>query len=148
MGLLTEFYGRSQLFSHTFFPLRKAFILVLDYQATLIKYMYVCMYVCMYLWRATILEMIFLKEITNPEHFFKSLPARRESSPVSPGGRISTRGALEKKNCTNSHKKRVAVGFFNAPLFYCSCTTLGAVSKDRHTPWPYVIQTCNSLIVS
>ena len=29
-----------------------------------------------------------------------------------------------------------------------SCTAFGAGSKDRHTPWPRIIQTCNWLIVS
>ena len=60
----------------------------------------------------------FLKKITNPAHFFKSLLARRDRTPVSPGG------------------------------FYCSCTALGAVSKDCYTPKPRITQTCNWLIVS
>ena len=71
------------------------------------------------LWRATVLEIhFFKKKITNPAHFFESFHARRDRSPVSPGG------------------------------FYCSCTAFGAVSKDRHTPRPGIIQTCNWLIVS
>ena len=46
------------------------------------------------------------------------LLARRDRSPVSPGG------------------------------FYCSCTAFGAVSKDRHSPRARIIQACNWLIVS